>query len=215
MTTISKPSLFRALLSVFFPPDIKVERQHFYDLAQLIQMSTKIETSLESLGGEGKGIYDKASTLFKHLDQSFEAKIIEVGEIRNKAVHGKGSVDDLEVALEKCRVVLQIIDDYKTRLHLHSVVMLKVKESHIDLHNTKSYDPKIGSLIRSLTNCCVECGTSKFSIYHENYVEILPALNKHSCHYYASRWYRFLRFTAALILLASIVGISVYIGMIK
>lgn len=215
MTTISKPSLYKSLLSVVFPPDIKTECQHFYDLAQLIQMSTKIESSLESLGGEGKGIYDKASALFKHLDSSFEAKIIEVGEIRNRAVHGDGSVGNLEVALEKCRVVLHIIDDYKIRLHLHSVVMLKVEEAHIDLHDTKSYDPKLSSLIRSFTSCCVECGTSKFSIYRENSIEILRALNKHSCRYYTARWYRFLRFTAALIMIVVILGISIYLGMSK
>jgi len=162
--------------------------QKYYNLALLLEQTTKIESTLETLRGIGNGMYAKSEHLFNDLDDSFKLKIIALAEIRNLSVHGSPKIDDLEDALKKSNEIIFILEDYKIYLECRATINLKFKECHQTRNEISSLDEETSSWINSLFNKCILCGTDKFKKFISKQDYIISVLNKYSISYYQKRW---------------------------
>jgi len=100
------------------------------DLVRLIRRTTQIESTLESLGGSGGGIWEKADSLKDTFPQNFMKKIIKIGIARNEAVHGDLYVENVETAIRECDSVLEILENKNQIVRLKKEINLKLNEFH-------------------------------------------------------------------------------------
>lgn len=104
--------------------------EEYSDLVLLIRNTTKIESTLEALGGSGGGIWEKADSINDILPDFFMQKIIKIGTCRNDAVHGDLKVKNLDFILNECNTVLEILEGIKKIKKLQDVVKSKFKRLH-------------------------------------------------------------------------------------
>jgi len=89
---------------------IRKERRAFYDAAEVVRCTARIETKLETLGGKGNGIYEKYKFLEQFLPKELEQKIIELGTIRNRVVHGDPTIKNPKAVFSLCKEIEKMIE---------------------------------------------------------------------------------------------------------
>jgi hypothetical protein len=77
----------------------------YIDLAQLVIIIKKIEKNLESLGGEGKGLYEKAESIKHKLSDELLEKILKIAEIRNNAIHGDPKLSNANKIIKEANAI--------------------------------------------------------------------------------------------------------------
>jgi len=73
-------------------------RKAYFNLAVLISETRKLESLLSSLGGEGKGLYEKAESLLGE-NHKLLSDILLIATARNEAMHGDPKVQNLKELL--------------------------------------------------------------------------------------------------------------------
>lgn len=86
------------------------KNEEYLDVVLLIRRTTKIESTLEALGGDGGGIWEKADSISSLLPNDFMQKIIKIGKIRNDAIHGDLKVKNIDFAVKECDGVIAILE---------------------------------------------------------------------------------------------------------
>ncbi len=79
----------------------------YKDLTKLLIFTKKIEHALEQMGGEGKGMYEKAESIQGYLPENMLEHILAIAEVRNGAIHGDPKINDSQTTLKKARQILQ------------------------------------------------------------------------------------------------------------
>ena len=109
---------------------IRKERRAFYDAAEVVRRTARIESKLEMLGGTGSGIYDKYKVLEQFFPEEMETKIIELGTMRNRVVHGNPKIENPKAVFKLCKEVEKMIDAYpqsnKKKLRVFSLLLVLV-----------------------------------------------------------------------------------------
>lgn len=90
----------------------------------LLTVSTKIESTLEYLGGKGSGIWEKADSISNLLPNGYIERIIQIAEIRNSAVHGSPKINNFEKVMKEANEILNLVE-------------LKAKAAQIDINVSK------------------------------------------------------------------------------
>ena len=84
-------------------------------IEQTIQYTKKIETMLESLGAEGKGIHTKLGSIKDKLEEPLVKKIRRIGNMRNKLMHQDGfeiyNFNDFDKSCKEVIVYLGSLND--------------------------------------------------------------------------------------------------------
>jgi len=181
----------------------------YNDLALLIEKTTRIESLLTYLHGEGKGIYEKAESVVDDLPHGFLEKIIEVAEIRNRAVHGNGHVKSLNIHIEKCDRIIIILKQLLKIMNLRVAVKLKLKEFHCNSNIEASFDPKLSAWLIKLHQRCDICGTDQIDAFLDTSIQMFNQLNGYSCKYYAKRWLKHLLRATLVILTLFILAVFI------
>ena len=109
--------------------------EEYLDVVLLIRRTTKIESTLEALGGSGGGIWEKADSISSVLPHTFMQKIIKVGTIRNDAVHGDLKVKNIVFAIQECDAVLEILEGKQKLDGLKKDLKLKLKKLNFSNEN--------------------------------------------------------------------------------
>ena len=109
---------------------MSVVGKEYMDLVLLIRRTTKIESILESLGGSGGGIWEKADSISQQLPDNFMKKIIKIGIVRNDAVHGDLQVKDIHGVVKQCDEILGILESKKKLEKLKKDIKSKLKKFH-------------------------------------------------------------------------------------
>jgi len=109
---------------------MSVVGKEYMDLVLLIRRTTKIESILESLGGSGGGIWEKADSISQQLPDNFMKKIIKIGIVRNDAVHGDLQVKDINGVVKQCDEILGILESKKKLEKLKKDIKSKLKKFH-------------------------------------------------------------------------------------
>ena len=119
------------------------DKEEYTDLVLLLRRSTKIESLLETLGGEGGGIWEKADSISGELPSNLMDKIIKIGASRNDAVHGDLKVKNIEKITKECDQVIEMLENKIKIDRLKKEVNLKLnelnffdKENEIELNSS-------------------------------------------------------------------------------
>ena len=119
----------------------------------VLKYSKKIESSLNDLGSEGKGIHQKVSSIEKYMDSNLVKKIRYIGTVRNKSVHEEDyKVENLDNFIEQARYVLSELSIIYDKLGKESEYTTeynendKIIDNNVNL-NEESYD--VATLIKS------------------------------------------------------------------
>ncbi len=89
---------------------IRKERRAYYDAAEVVRRTARIESKLETCGGSGNGIYEKYKRLAHFFPPETEEKIIELGTIRNRVVHGNPKIENPRTVFKLCKELEKVID---------------------------------------------------------------------------------------------------------
>jgi type IV secretory pathway TrbL component len=100
-------AIFQELL---FIKNVKVYR--YKDAAKLLMLTKKIEKELEILGGQGKGMYEKASSLSQRLSEDTLERILILAEIRNNTVHGNPHIENIHDVFQQAHQILQELKSF-------------------------------------------------------------------------------------------------------
>jgi len=107
---------------------IRKERKAFYDAAEVVRRTARIESKLEMLGGTGSGIYEKYEVLEQFFPEEMKTKIIEVATIRNRVVHGNPKIENSKAVFKLCREIEKMIDTHskgkKKKLRIFSFLLV-------------------------------------------------------------------------------------------
>lgn len=186
---------------------IQKKSHYFLDLATLIQKTTKLESQLEYLGGKGKGIFEKAEPLATQLPHYFMQRLIEVAEARNIAVHGSGTVKNLEDLVKKCDALSQVVDDRLRALKMLTVLNLKLQELRYDPTKPTPFEPELSQWISTLKNNYEIYGTEKMQELIGGEKKMLQLLEGHINQFYLKRWRAKAPIVLAVILVITIVAV--------
>lgn len=102
--------------------------KEYMDLVLLLRRTTKIESMLESLGGSGGGIWEKADSIRKQFPDNFMQKIIEIGIVRNDAVHGDLQVKNIDSVVNQCDEILEILESKQRIEKLKMNLMQRIED---------------------------------------------------------------------------------------
>jgi len=111
--------------------------EKYIDIVLLLRKTTKIESTLESLGGEGGGIWDKADSINNIFPFEFMQNIIDIAKVRNNAVHSTLKVENIEKIVQECDAVLEILEHRKMLNILEEKIKLKLNEFQFYHENNK------------------------------------------------------------------------------
>jgi len=108
-----------SLLLIIFFTTIAIMQEFFFsfnkklyvykDLAKLLIVTKKIENALETLGAEGKGMYEKALSVEEYMQESTLKELLVVADARNSAMHSKPKIDNIKEILKKSNTILKEI----------------------------------------------------------------------------------------------------------
>ena len=104
--------------------------KEYMDLVRLIRRTTKIESTLESLGGSGGGIWEKSDSIRKQFPDDFMQKIIKIGIARNDAVHGNLQVENIDSVVKQCDEILEILESKQRIERLKKHIKSRLEEFH-------------------------------------------------------------------------------------
>jgi len=127
------------------------KKDEYMDLVLLLRRTTKIESMLEVLGGEGNGIFKKAEALKTFFPEDFMQTIIKIGEARNSAIHGDLKVKNIQNTIQTCDTAIEILERRIELYKLKKEMDIKLKEIHyFDKKNPIILDDKIQEWIITL-----------------------------------------------------------------
>ena len=108
-----------SLLLIIFFTTIAIMQELFFvfnkklyvykNLAKLLIVTKKIENALETLGAEGKGMYEKALSVEEYIKESTLKELLVVADARNSAMHSKPEIDNINEILKKSNTILKEI----------------------------------------------------------------------------------------------------------
>lgn len=117
--------------------------------AELLSMTTKIESLLEHLGGEGSGVFDKAKSLEKKLPFGFVDRVISLAEIRNQAVHGDPNIKNFDVAMTEASNMMNLLER-KARMEVIQESMKNVLETYLKYDKIETLPKSCQSWIKDI-----------------------------------------------------------------
>ncbi len=103
--------------------NLKEGKLQYRDLARLLPITKKMEHHLTKMGGEGRGLWERADSikmLFPNSDL-FMKNVLEVAEVRNNAMHGNPQIDNIDVVLEKATKLSSEIGSIKLRRSIKNI----------------------------------------------------------------------------------------------
>lgn len=77
----------------------------YKDLTKLLLVTKKIEAELESYGGYGKGMFEKAKSIEAYLREGMLDDILLIADMRNKAMHGNPYIQNASEVLSKAKKI--------------------------------------------------------------------------------------------------------------
>lgn len=111
--------------------------KEYMDLVCLIKRTTKIESILESLGGSGGGIWEKADSIHNQFPDNFMQKIIKIGISRNDAVHGNLQVKNIDSVVKQCDEILELLESKQRIERLRKHIKFELEEFNFFDKNNK------------------------------------------------------------------------------
>ena len=127
--------------------------KEYMDLVLLIRRTTKIESMLESLGGSGGGIWEKADSIRKQFPDNFMQKIIKIGIARNDAVHGDLQVKNIDSVVHQCDEILEILESKQRIEKLKKHIKFGLEEFHFfDKNNEIILDEDLQKWINTVNS---------------------------------------------------------------
>ena len=127
--------------------------KEYMDLVLLIRRTTKIESMLESLGGSGGGIWEKADSIRKQFPDNFMQKIIKIGIARNDAVHGDLQVKNINSVVQQCDEILEILESKQRIEKLKKHIKFGLEEFHFfDKNNEIILDEDLQKWINTVNS---------------------------------------------------------------
>jgi len=77
----------------------------YKDLTKLLMITKEIEEYLESLGAQGKGVFEKAKSVEEYLQEGMIDDILEIATSRNNAIHGNPFIKNAQETLHKAKSI--------------------------------------------------------------------------------------------------------------
>lgn len=90
----------------------------YKDLTKLLLITKKIEQELESYGGLGKGVYEKAKSLSQYLPQEILDALFSIAESRNRAIHADPKIDNSHEVINKAKKVHKVLTKMSSKKYL-------------------------------------------------------------------------------------------------
>lgn len=99
-------------------------KENYILLAELVIYLTKFESFFSNSNNDelgGNGIWEKYEKNMKHnFDEKFGQSLMDVAEVRNKAIHEYPNINEIKKAIDICKDLdKQIKKRFKTRLFLN------------------------------------------------------------------------------------------------
>lgn len=103
----------------------------YHHLARLLIITKRMEHSLENMGAEGKGLWEKADSVEQYLPDGMMDNILKIADARNKAIHHNPKIDDINSILQQAKTISNQLKRISTlffiKLVFKSHVSLKTK----------------------------------------------------------------------------------------
>lgn len=90
----------------------------YKDLAKLLLITKEMEHEFELFGGSGKGLYEKAKSLYPHISKETLHEIFLIAETRNKAMHNDPAIPNAALHLANAKRVLDLLKSMHSRSYL-------------------------------------------------------------------------------------------------
>jgi hypothetical protein len=105
---------------------------HYIDLSKLLFETRKIESALDNLGGEGKGLWEKADSIKHKLPNDFPNKIFCMALVRNRAMHGSPKIDNIDNIVLEANVIQERLKINKILNILKTYDISHVRDKRLD-----------------------------------------------------------------------------------
>ncbi len=161
---------------------IRKERKRFYIVAQLVQRTTWVESTLEELGGVGGGVWEKLNSIAHKFPEHLEKEIISVAEVRNSVVHGEPDIENEKELFSKCDTIEQIL---KERIALETLTKQieqavgRLEEQGSDILALDEGTREWLQEIARQEEQCTLCGSAAFRNLFKQRKKYLFAIKRH------------------------------------
>jgi hypothetical protein len=186
---------------------IRRERKRFYVIAQLVQRTTWVESTLEELGGVGGGVWEKLDSIAHKFPEHLEKEIIAVAEVRNSAVHKDPNIENEKELFSKCDAIEQIL---KERIALESLTkQIEQEVETIETHGSDilALDDATREWLTEVARQeerCTLCGSPAFQSLFKKSKKYLSSLKRHLLflkikHFFLTQGWAYLLLIAAVV----------------